>query len=105
MKRGMRGWKHTPHLPEILWEGSEEEHHLSNLISLSVPLPAPSLHLEECTQTEEGLGCHHAGTQTEGGLGYHPSLKLLWEANHARAQLEYDLIQETQELAKRYKHK
>ena len=49
--------------------------------------------------------CHPAGTQTEGGLGYHPSLKCLWEANQARTQLEYELIQETQELAERCEHK
>ena len=45
-----------------------------------------------------------ASTQTE-GLGYHPSLKLLWEANQARALLECELIQETQELADRCEHK
>ena len=92
---------------------SEEEHHLSDPISLSIPLLVPDLLLEECTQTkggldshpactktESGLGCHPASTQTE-VLGYHPSLKLLQEANQARAQLEWELIQETQELAER----
>ena len=39
------------------------------------------------------------------GSSYHPSLKLLQDNNQARAQLEYELIQEAQELAKRYKHK
>ena len=81
-----------PHLPEILWESSEEEHHLSGPIPLLVPMSAPPPHLEE-------------GTQTEGGSGYHPSLNLLHDANQARAQLEYELFQETQELAEKYKHK
>ena len=96
---------------------SEAEHCLSNPISLSIPLPAPASLLEKCTQTKGGsdshpactqtegeLGCHPASTQTE-VLGYHPSLKLLGEANQARAQLEYELIQETQELAERCEHK
>ena len=82
----------VPHLPEILWESSEEEHCLSDPISLSVPMSAPPPHLEE-------------GTQTEGGSGYHPALKLLQDANEARAKLEYELIQETQELGERYEHK
>ena len=93
------------HLPEILWEGSEEGHHLSNLISLSVPMLVPPLHLEEGTQTKGVSGCHPASTQTEGGSVYHLSLKFLQDANHARAQKEYELIQEMQELAERYKHK
>ena len=69
------------------------------------------------TQAEGGLGCHPTGTQTEGGLGYHPasnqteglgyhpSLKLLQEFNQARAKIEHELVQETQELAERYEHK
>ena len=93
-----------PHLPEFLWDSLDEEHHLSNPISHSVPPLAPLLPLEECTQTEEELHSHPASIQTE-GLGYHSSLKLLWEANQARAQLEYELIQETQELAERCEHK
>ena len=94
-----------PHLPEILQEGSEEEHHLSNLTSLSVPMLAPLLHLEEGTQTEGGSDCHPTSTQREEGPGYHPSLKLLQDANQARAQLEYELVQETKDLAERYEHK
>ena len=82
-----------PHLPEFLWDSSEEEHHFSGPTTLSIPLPAPALLLEVCTQTEGGLDSHSACTQTEGGLGchpvstqteglgYHPSLKLLQEAN------------------------
>ena len=75
------------------------------LISLSVPISVPPLHLEECTQTEGRLDCHPAGTQTEGGLGYHSFFKLLQEVNQARAQLEYELVQETKRLAERCKHK
>ena len=99
------GEESTPHLPEILWEGSAEEHHLSDLTSLLVPMFAPSSHLEEGTQTEGGSDHHPTNTHTEGGSGYHPSLKLLQDTNQARAQLEYELIQETQELVERYEHK
>ena len=49
------GLKTCPHLPEFLWDRLEEEHHLSNPISLSIPLLAPALLLEECTQTKVGL--------------------------------------------------
>ena len=93
-----------PHLPEILWESSEEEHCLSDLISLLVPMSAPPPHLEEGNQTEGGSDCHAASAQME-GAGFHPALKLLQDNNQAIAQLEYELIQETQELAERYKHK
>ena len=99
--------KMYPHLPEFPWDSLEEEHHLSSPISLSIPLPAPVSLLEVCTQTkkgldshstcnqtEDGLGCHPARGQTE-GLGYHPSLKLLQEANQERTQLECELIWET----------
>ena len=86
-----------PHLPEILWESSEEEHCLSDLISLSFPTLATPSCLQESTKKEGGLGYHPASTQTEGGSGYHPALKLLQDANHARVQLEYKLIQEAQE--------
>ena len=37
--------------------------------------------------------------------GYCPSLKLLQDNNQARTQLEYELIQEAQELDKKYEHK
>ena len=50
-KMGEECLKTYPHLPEFLWDRSEEEHHLSDSISLSIPLPAPVLLLEECTQT------------------------------------------------------
>ena len=41
----------------------------------------------------------------EGGSGFHLSFKLLQDANQARAQLECELVQETQELALRYDNK
>ena len=72
--------------------GFKREHHLSGLISLLVPMSALPPHLEE-------------GSQTEGGSGYHPALKLLQDPNQARGQLEYELVQETQELTERYEHK
>ena len=68
---------------------SEEEHHLSNPILLSVPSPALHPLQEE-------------GTQLEGGSGFHPTLKPLQDVNQARAQLECELAQETQGLAQRY---
>ena len=61
-----------PHLPEFLWDSLDEEHHLSDPISLSVP-PAPPPPLEEGTQTEGRLDSHPASTQTKGGLGCHPA--------------------------------
>ena len=88
-KRERWGWKHFPNFWEALWQISEEEHCLSGLISLSVPLSSPHPHQVE-------------GTQTGGGSGFHPVLKLLQDINQARAQLECELVQETQELAKRY---
>ena len=91
------GLKMYPHLWEFLWDRVEKEHCFSSLISLSIPLMAPALLLKvwiqtkegldshsACIHTEGGLGCHPASTQTE-GLGYHPSLKLLQEANQDRA--------------------
>ena len=38
----------------------------------------------------------------EGGSGFHPALKLLQDTNQARAHLECELVQETQELPQRY---
>ena len=114
---GGEGLKMYPHLPEFLWDSLEEDHCLSGPISLLILLPTPTSLLEVCTQTEGGLDSHPACTQTEGwldchppgtqteGLGYHPSSKLLWEVNQARAQLECELIQETQELAEKCEHK
>ena len=42
-----------PHFQEALWQSSEEEHCLSDSISLSVPLSAPHHHQEEGTQMED----------------------------------------------------
>ena len=53
-----------PHFPEFLWGSSEEEHHISDLISLLVLLLAPPPHLEEGTQTEGESDYHPASTQT-----------------------------------------
>ena len=86
------GLKVFPQFQEALWQSSEEEHCLSDPISLSIPILALHPYQEE-------------GTQTEGGSGFHPALKLLQDANQARAQLEYEFVQETQELAQRYDNK
>ena len=79
-------WKVFPHFQDALWQSSEEMHCLSDPIWLLVSLSAPHHHQEE-------------GTQMEGGLSFHPALKLLQDVNQARAQLEHELAQETQELA------
>ena len=81
-EEGEMGLKVFPNFQEALWQSSEEEHNLSNPLSLSVPYP----YQEE-------------GTQTEGGLGCHLAFKLLQDVNQARAQLECEFVQETQELA------
>ena len=80
------------HLPEILWEGFRGGTLLSDPIFFSVPTSAPPPHLEE-------------DTQMDGGSDYHPALKLLQDTNQVIAQLEYELVQETQELVERYEHK
>ena len=56
------------------------------------PIVDPSAHQEE-------------GTQMERGLGFYPALKLLQDVNQARGQLEWELVQETQELGQRYDDK
>ena len=68
---GEEGLKTYPNLPEFLWDSSEEEHCLSDPISLSILLLAPALPLEVCTQTEGEFDSHPASTQTEGWLGCH----------------------------------
>ena len=68
-------------------------------------MPSPPPHLEEDTQIEGGPDHHPTSTQTEEESGYHQSLLLLQDNNQARAQLEYELIQEAQKLAERYEHK
>ena len=66
---GEEGLETYPHLPEFLWDSSDEEHCISNMIPMSTPL----LSLEDCTQTKGGLDSHPASNQTEGGLGCHPA--------------------------------
>ena len=104
-KVGEEGLETNPYLPEFLRDDSEEEHCLSDPISLSVPLPTPPPQLEEGTQMGGGSGCHPSSTQMDRGLQYHPSLKPLQDNNQARAQLEYELIQEAHELVESYEHK
>ena len=55
------------HLSKVLWGNIEEECNLSDPIPLSVPLLAPTLLLEECTQMEGGFDSHPTSTQTAGG--------------------------------------
>ena len=105
MRWGKRGWRHT-----LISQSCYGIVQMRNTIFLILspcqsPQLAPPPQLEEGTQTKGGSDCHSASTQTEGGLGNHPSLKLLQEANHVRAQLEYELILETEELAERCEHK
>ena len=88
-EEGEMGLKVFPHFQEALWQSSKEEHCFSDLIVLSDPSLAPH-------------PCQEEGTQMEGGLGFHPALKLLQDVSQARAQLEYELVQETQELVWRY---
>ena len=45
------------------------------------------------------------GHPDRGKLGFQPALKFLQDANQARAQLECELAQETEELAQRYENK
>ena len=89
-----------PHLPEILW-GVQRR---NTIFLIQSPCQSPhQLLCLEGTQTEGGSDYHPASTQAEGRSGYHPSLQFLCDANQARTQPEYELIQETQELAERYK--
>ena len=83
---GEIGLKVFPQFQEDLWQSSEEEHCLFDLISLSIPLSA--LH-----------PCQEESSQMEGRLGFHPALKLIQDANQAKAQLQCDLVLETQEFA------
>ena len=46
---GEEGLETYPYLSEFLWDSSDEGQHLSDPISLSVSMLAPSPHLEECT--------------------------------------------------------
>ena len=80
------GLKVFPLFQEALWQSSEEEHCLSDAIPLLIPSSALHPHQQE-------------DTQMEGESGFYPTLKLLQDANQARAQLECEMVQETQELA------
>ena len=64
-EEGEEGLDKYPHFPEILWKSAEEEHCLSNLISLLVPTLAPPTHLEEGTQTEGGSGFYRMPIKPE----------------------------------------
>ena len=103
--QGKKVWRTYPHVPVFLWDGLEEEHHLSDPISMSVTLPTPPPQLEEGTQTKGGLDSHPASIQTEGGQATINLSKLLQDNTQAWAQQEYELTQEAQELAKRYECK
>ena len=59
-EEGEVGLKVFPQFQEDLWQSSEEEHHLSDPISLSILLLAPQPHQEEGTQMEGGSGFHQA---------------------------------------------
>ena len=60
-EEGEKGYRTYPLSPEVLWKCCKEPNHFSNLVSLSMPLPAPPPDLEE-------------GIQTKGKLGYNPAL-------------------------------
>ena len=49
-EEGGVGLKVFPHCPEVLWQSSEEEHYLSDPVSLSVPSSTLLPHQEEDTQ-------------------------------------------------------
>ena len=88
-EEGEMGLKVFPHFQEALWQRSEKEHHLSEPISLLVPLSAPHPHQEE-------------GTQMERVSVFYPALRLLQDINQVTGQLECEVVQETEELAWRY---
>ena len=54
-----------PILQEALWESSEEDHHLSDPILLSVTSSPFFLHQEESSQTEEGPSLRPALVQLQ----------------------------------------
>ena len=101
---GKRGWTCTPIFQRFC--GRVQRMNTTFLIQcfLSVLTLAPPPHLEEGIQMEGRSGDHSASTQMKGESGYHPALKHLQDVNQARAQLEYELVQEIWELADRHKH-
>ena len=104
MKWGKRGWRHTPspRVPMGWFRGGT----LSLQSHLPVSSPTDSSSTIGRGHSDQGrVRLSSTNTQTEGRSGYHPFLKLLQDNNWVRTQLEYELIQEAQELAKRYNHK
>ena len=92
-EEGEVGLKVFSHSQEVLWQSSEEEHHFSDPVLLSVPFSTLLPHQEEVTQMEKELD-------------FHPGLQQLKDSNQARVQLECKLGQEAQELAQTYnKHR
>ena len=77
-----RGAKTYPFLMETLWESSEEEHHLSHPLSLSVPIISSHSYRNMSMQTEEALSLSL-------------TLRQLEEATQAKAQLEWGLSPQT----------
>ena len=84
-----QGLKIYPVLVETLWKSSEEEHHLSHPLPLSVPIVSSHFHRDVSTQTEEVLSFSLASRQLE-------------EATQAKAQLEWGLALKLEGLTKNY---
>ena len=68
-------------LAGTLWQSSEEEHHLSHLLPLSVPIISPHSNIDGRAQTKEALS-------------FSLALRQLQEAIQAKAQLEWGLARE-----------
>ena len=75
---------------ETLWESSEEEHHLSHTVPLSVPI----------------VSSHSSGdmsVQTKEALGFSLALRQLQAVNQVKAQLEeWGLVLELEGLTKNH---
>ena len=98
------GLETYPHLPEFLWDGLEEE----PIFLIPSPCQFPCQLLlcnwkRELRPREDQTVTLLVPKWRESG--YHPSLKLLQDNNQARAQLEYKLVQEAQDLAQSYECK
>ena len=78
-----------PVLVETLWESSEEEHHLSPSLPLSVPIVSSHSNRDASTQTEEVLS-------------FSLALRQLQEATQVKAQHEWRLALKLEGLAKNY---
>ena len=101
---GKKGWRHTP-IFQRSYGRVQRRITIFPIWSLCWSPCQLLHHIGKRALRQRGSDHHPTSTQTEGGSGYHPSLKLLQDTTWARALLEYELIQETQELAERYKHK